>query len=84
MVVAAIISLQDPVGSHPDDIMHWIQVPASCLSLYLGAGHCIFGEAGIFIFFLWHACITQGKVSAGKSRIALLCVLSCHSCFVVS
>lgn len=26
MVVAAIISLQDPVGSHPDDIMHWIQV----------------------------------------------------------
>ncbi|CAK0747488.1 hypothetical protein CVIRNUC_001769 [Coccomyxa viridis] len=25
MVVAAIISLQDPVGSHPDDIMHWIQ-----------------------------------------------------------
>lgn len=28
MVVAAIISLQDPVGSHPDDIMHWIQVIA--------------------------------------------------------
>ena len=66
MVVAAIISLQDPVGSHPDDIMHWIQVPASCLSLCLGAKHYMVGEAGILIFFLWHACITQGKVSGCK------------------
>ena len=26
MVVAAIISLQSPIGSHTDDILHWIEV----------------------------------------------------------
>ena len=39
MVVAAIISLQDPVGSHLDDIMHWIQV-LSCLPMSLSPGIC--------------------------------------------
>lgn len=29
MVVAAIISLQDPVGSHPEDISRWIEVRPS-------------------------------------------------------
>ena len=48
MVVAAIISLQDPVGSHPDDIMHWIQVSharhshhiaSACLCRFPVSGH---------------------------------------------
>ena len=32
MVVAAIISLQDPLGSHPDDIIAWIEVRSACHS----------------------------------------------------
>ena len=31
-MVAAIISLQDPLGSHPDDIIAWIEVGSACLS----------------------------------------------------
>lgn len=44
MVVAAIISLQDPVGSHPEDISRWIEVRHMLFPLFL-CSKAVFGAS---------------------------------------